>query len=93
MTLTGRAAQQHPDVNALAPAPIAVATHSVEADSFGDQHRESVGADRADVLGIVDPETGTYRSVSNAVSETDRRSLGLRRNGRPRKQPAIRSSQ
>ena len=86
VTLTGRAAQQHPDIDALTPASIAVATHSVTPDTFGDQHRESVGAERADVLGIVDPETGTYRSVSNAVSETDRRSLGLRRNGRPRRQ-------
>jgi hypothetical protein len=93
MTLTGRAAQQHPNIDTLAPVTIAVATHSIAPDSFGEQHRESVGAERADVLGIVDPETGTYRSVSNAVSEMDRRSLGLRRNGRPRKQPAIRSSQ
>lgn len=93
MTLTGRAAQQHPDVDNLKAITIAVATHSVTPDSFGDLHRETAGAERADVLGAVDPETGTYRSVSNAVTENDRRALGLRRNGRPRRQPAARSSQ
>jgi hypothetical protein len=93
MTLTGRAAQQHPDVDALKPVTIAVATHAVAPDGHGDQQRQSTGAERADVIGTVDPETGTYRSVSNAVSEKDRRSLGLRRNGRPRKHPAARSSQ
>lgn len=86
MTLTGQAAQQHPDVDTLKPVTIAVASHSVAPDSFGDQQRQSAGAERADVLGIVDPDTGTYRSVSNAVTEKDRRSLGLRRNGRPRRQ-------
>lgn len=93
MTLTGRAAQQNPDVDLLGPVTIAVASHSVASDNYGDQQRQSTGAERADVLGLVDPESGTYRSVSNAVTEKDRRSLGLRRNGRPRKQPATRSSQ
>lgn len=85
MTLTGHAAQQHPDVDSLKPVTIQIATHTVSADRYGDQQRETTGAERADVLGIVDSETGTYRSVSNAVTEKDRRSLGLRRNGRPRR--------
>lgn len=92
MTLTGRAAQQRPDINTLAPVAIAIASHAVATDRFGETRRESAGAARADVIGVVDTETGTYRSASNAVSETDRRSLGLRRNGRPRKTPAARSS-
>lgn len=85
MTLTGRAAQQHPDIDTLGPVTIAVATHNVAPNSHGDQQRQSTGAARADVIGVVDPETGTYRSASNTVSETDRRALGLRRNGRPRR--------
>lgn len=93
MTLTGRAAQQRPDVDALAPVAIDIATHTVANDRYGDPQRETVGATRADVIGVVDAETGTYRSASNAVSETDRRNLGLRRNGRPRRQPASRTSQ
>lgn len=87
MTLTGRAAQQHPDVDALKPATIQVATHTVSPDRYGDQRRETTGATRADVLGTVDPETGVYRSVANTISEEQRRALGLRRNGRPRRQP------
>jgi hypothetical protein len=85
MTLTGRAAQQHPDVDTLAPVTIAVATHSITPDSYGDQQRQSTGAGRADVLGLVDPETGAYRSAANTISEADRRALKLRRNGRPRR--------
>lgn len=87
MTLTGQAAQKHPDINALTPVVIGIATHTVSPDRYGDQTRESAGATRADVLGTVDPETGTYRSVANTISEEQRRALGLRRNGRPRRQP------
>lgn len=85
MTLTGRAAQQHPDIDVLTSVAISIATHAIVPDRRGDQHRESTGAVRADVIGVVDPETGAYRSASNAVSEADRRKLGLRRNGRPRR--------
>jgi len=85
MTLTGAASEQKPDVDLLAPVTIQVAAH---ADTPAG--RRSTGADRADVLGLVDPESGTYRSAANAVSEDDRRRLGLRRNGRPRRNPANR---
>lgn len=87
MTLTGQAAQQHPEIDALSPVVIEVATHTLETTSYGDQHRDSSGATRADVLGTVAPDTGTYRSVANTISEEQRRALGLRRNGRPRRQP------
>lgn len=86
MTLTGRAAQQHPDVDTLKPVTIQVATHTVSPDRYGDQRRETTGAERADVLGTVDSGTGSYRSVANTVTETERRALKLRRNGRPRRQ-------
>lgn len=90
MTLSGRAAQQRPDVDSLRPITIQVATHSISPDRYGDQQRESTGAERADVLGAVDPGTGAYRNTANTVTETERRALGLRRNGRPRRQPAAR---
>lgn len=80
MTLTGRAAEQHPDVDTLAPVTIAIATHNVAPDG-----RHSAGADRADVLGRVDPGTGAYHSAANTITEDDRRQIGLRRNGRPRR--------
>lgn len=85
MTLSGSAAQQHPDIDDLAPVTIEIATHADTPDG-----RHSTGADRADVLGLVDPESGAYRSAANTVSEHDRRRLGLRRNGRPRRNPATR---
>lgn len=78
--LTGRAAQQHPDIDALAPVTIQVAAHANTPDG-----RHSTGADRADVLGLVDSETGAYRSAANTIDEADRRRVGLRRNGRPRR--------
>lgn len=85
MTLTGQAAQQHPDIDTLTAVAISIATHTVSPDRYGDQQRETTGAERADVIGSVDPETGAYRSAANTVSEQDRRSLRLRRNGRPRR--------
>jgi len=92
VTLTGQAAQQRPDIDALKPVTIAVATHSIAPDRHSDQQRQSAGAERADVLGAVDPGTGAYRSVANTVTENQRRALKLRRNGRPRKQQATGSS-
>jgi hypothetical protein len=80
MTLTGRAAKQRPDVDTLAQVAIGIATHAYASDG-----RRSTGAERADVLGLVDPATGAYRSAANSISETDRRALKLRRNGRPRR--------
>ena len=85
MTLTGRAAEQRPDVDLLAPVTIAIATHTVSPDRYGSRQRATTSATRADTLGHVDSETGAYRNAANAISETDRRSLGLRRNGRPRR--------
>jgi len=85
MTLSGNAAQQHPDVDILVPILIHVAAHANTPDG-----RRSTGADRADALGLVDSDTGAYHSAANAVGENDRRRLGLRRNGRPRRNPATR---
>lgn len=83
MTLTGRTAQQHPDVDKLAPTTQPLVIHYVrQVDKTGRWGRLSTNPVQR--LGSVDPETGTYTSDTRRMTESERRAAGLRRNGRPR---------
>lgn len=85
MTLTGRAAQQHPDIDALAAVRYGIVTHAVRIDGIGGRAWVTAGPGRPD-LGTADPESGAYRTVAGAMTEAERRQAGLRRNGRPRRE-------
>jgi hypothetical protein len=84
MTLTGRAAEEHPEVNALAAVRYGIVTHAVRVNGIGERAWVHVGPGRPE-LGHADPESGTYRTVAGAMTEDERRQAGLRRNGRPRR--------
>lgn len=84
MTLTGRAAEQHPDINDLAAVRYGIVTHAVRVNGIGGRAWVTAGPGRPD-LGDADPETGTYRTVAGGMTEAERRHAGLRRNGRPRR--------
>lgn len=84
MTLSGRAATEHPDLNDLAPVRYGLVTHAVRANGVGGRAWVSAGPGRPE-LGDTDPETGAYRTVAAAMTEAERREAGLRRNGRPRR--------
>jgi len=84
MTLTGHAAEQHPDINALAAVRYGIVTHAVRINGIGGRAWVTAGPGRPD-LGHADPETGSYRTAVADMTETERREAGLRRNGRPRR--------
>ncbi|ACU71768.1 hypothetical protein Caci_2859 [Catenulispora acidiphila DSM 44928] len=84
MTLSGRSAEEHPDVDALQAVRYGIVTHSVRANGVGGLAWVSAGPGRPD-LGQVDPESGTYRTAVAEMTETERREAGLRRNGRSRR--------
>lgn len=84
MTFTGRAAQQRPDIDTLTPVRYGIVTHAVRINGTGGRAWVTAGPGREDI-GHVDPESGTYQAAAAAMTETERRQAGLRRNGRPRK--------
>lgn len=84
MTLSGRAAEERPDVNALAAVRYGIVTHAIRINGVGDRAWVHAGPGRADI-GHADPETGTYRSTAAGMTESERREAGLRRNGLPRR--------
>lgn len=85
MTLTGRAAEEHPDVDALTPVRYGIVTHSVRANGVGGWAWVSAGPGRPE-LGDVDSGTGAYRTTAASMTEAERRQAGLRRNGSPRRE-------
>lgn len=91
MTLTGRAAAERPDIDALTVTPAAVVAHklipagSKRRPTF---YRYTTGP--AQRLGTVDRETGAYRAAAVNMSEDERRGLRLRRNGQLRRKGAAR---
>lgn len=84
MTLTGRAATERPDIDALAAVRYGIVTHAVRVSGVGTRAWVSAGPGRPDV-GNVDSETGTYRASAADMTEAERRQAGLRRNGRLRR--------
>lgn len=84
MTLTGRAAEQRPDIDALTPIRYGIVTHAVRINGVGGRAWVTAGPGRAD-LGHADPETGSYQATVTGMTESERREAGLRRNGRPRR--------
>lgn len=84
MTLTGRAAEEHPDIDTLKPVQYGIVTHAVRINGTGGRAWITAGPGRPD-LGDADPETGTYRTAAAGMTEAERREAGLRRNGQPRR--------
>lgn len=84
MTLTGRAAEQRPEINGLAAVRYGIVTHAVRINGIGGRAWITAGPGRPD-LGHADSETGTYRTVAGAMAEAERRQAGLRRNGRSKR--------
>lgn len=84
MTLTGRAAQQRPDIDTLTPVRYGIVTHSARVNGAGGRAWVTAGPGRPG-FGDVDPGTGAYQAVATAMTETERRAAGLRRNGIPRR--------
>lgn len=84
MTLTGRAAEERPDINALAPIRYGIVTHAVRINGIGGRAWVTAGPGRPEV-GIADPETGVYVATAAGMTEAERRRAGLRRNGLPRR--------
>jgi len=85
MTLSGRAAEERPEVNALGAVRYGIVTHAVRINGVGGRAWVTAGPGRPD-LGHADPETGTYQTTVAAMTEAERREAGLRRNGRPRRE-------
>lgn len=84
MTLTGRIAQQHPDVDKLAPTTQPLVIHYVrQVGNAGRWGRLSTNPGPR--LGSVNAETGAYASDARHMTENERRKTGLRRNGRLRR--------
>lgn len=84
MTLSGRAAEEPPDIDALAAVRYGIVTHQIR--QIGDTvfgRRLTAGPGNA--VGHVEADTGTYRSTAASMSEADRREAELRRNGLPRR--------
>ena len=84
MTLTGRAAEQRPDIDALAAVRYGIVTHAVRVNGIGGRAWITAGPGQPG-LGAADPETGTYRTAVGAMTEAERRKAGLRRNGQPKR--------
>ncbi len=84
MTLSGQAAEQHPGIDTLTAVRYGIVTHHIR--QVGDTVTwERLTAGPGGGLGRVDPETGTYRTATAAMTEAERRKAGLRRNGLPRR--------
>lgn len=84
MTLTGRAAEERPEANALKSVRYGIVTHAVRVNGVGGRAWITAGPGRPE-LGNADPETGAYRTAVGAMTETERRQAGLRRNGQSRR--------
>lgn len=84
MTLSGRAAEARPDIDALAAVHYGIVTHAVRINGVGGRAWVTAGPGRPEV-GIADPETGVYLATAAGMTEAERRRAGLRRNGRPRR--------
>lgn len=84
MTLTGRAAQQRPDIDKLAPNVQPLVVHYVRRIGKATQWGR-LSANPAPRHGQVNTETGTYTSDTRRMTEDERRTAGLRRNGRLRR--------
>jgi hypothetical protein len=88
MTLTGQAAEQHPDIDALTPVRYGLVTHAARINGAGGRAWVTAGPGRPG-FGHVDPATGAYQSAATAMTEGERRAAGLRRNGLPRRKAAV----
>lgn len=84
MTLSGRAAEAHPDIDALTAVHYGIVTHAVRINGVGGRAWVTAGPGRPDI-GIADPETGAYRAAAASMTEAERRRAGLRRNGQPQR--------
>jgi hypothetical protein len=92
VTLSGRIAAERPDIDNLGPSPFAVALHlRYQTRKNGPWHQRSYGPDP--VFGFVEPATGAYRSAVGLMTEAERREVGTRRNGRPRRPAPARAPQ
>lgn len=84
MTLTGRSAEQHPDIDVLTPVRYGLVTHAARINGAGGRAWVTAGPGRPG-FGHVDPGTGAYQAAATAMTEAERRAAGLRRNGLPRR--------
>lgn len=83
MTLSGAIAERRPDIDKLHARMTLLVVHAIrEADKTGQVYRHSAAGHGSS--GRVDRTTGMYRTLANQLTETDRRAVGLRRNGQPR---------
>lgn len=83
MTLTGRAADERPEINSLTAVRFGIVTHQVR--QIGDTvFGQRLTAGPGGTLGHVETGTGTYRSAAAAMTKAERREVGLRRNGQCR---------
>jgi len=83
MTLTGRAAEEHPEINDLKSVRYGLVTHAARINGAGGRAWVTAGPGRPD-FGDVDSGTGAYQAVATGMTEAERRAAGLRRNGSPR---------
>lgn len=84
--LSGRAAAQRPEGDALHPTTANLVAHRLVKVGKGASawvSRQSSTAPWAP--GSVDPVSGVYSAVANRVTEAQRRTAGMRRNGQPRR--------
>jgi hypothetical protein len=82
--LSGAIAALRPDVDQLARLLRPVVVHERrEVGSRGEVVKYSQAA--PNVAGTVNRTTGAYAAAVNRMSETERRTAGIRRNGRPRR--------
>jgi hypothetical protein len=87
MTLSGRAAEQRPDIDLLAAVPLGIVTHVVRHVGPGGMKRLSAGPGA--LIGHVVTETGAYRAAVGQMTDQERREAGLRRNGQPRRRTDV----
>lgn len=81
--LSGRAAQQRPEVDALHVAEIPIGGHRrIQVGKTAQTWRLTMG-NRGP--GVVDHDSGVYRADVNRMTEAQRRAAGIRRNGQPRR--------
>lgn len=84
--LSGQAAGRRPEVDALRPRVANLVAHRPVKVGKGASvwvSRQSSAA--AWAPGSVDPVSGVYSAVANRVTEAQRRTAGMRRNGQPRR--------
>ena len=81
--LSGRAAAQRPDVDALHVTEIPLVGHRrIRVGESAQTRRLTMGNHGP---GVIDPDAGVYRADVNGMTEAQRRTAGLRRNGLPRR--------